>query len=143
MLEVLLALALITMAVLVLMGLATTALNARQKSLDTEAARQVARAELRRVVNSALEDSPAGARGKLFGYRGKEPMESGKTRVGVTEFSYSVYVKPLAGSTKPNRLVEVRVEVWWWGDQNQERRGMGKLHYQIGQLLDEPNGDSP
>ncbi len=143
MIEVLLALALITMVVLVLMGLATTALNARQKSLDTEAARQVARAELQRVVSSALEDSPAGAQDRLFGRRGAGPMESGKINVGTTEFSYSVYVKPLGASIQPNRLVEVRVEVWWWGGESQKRQGMGKLHYQISQLLDEPSGDSP
>lgn len=141
MLEILLAIGLIATAVLALMGLATTALNARQKSLDTETARQVARAEMGRVINSALEDRPKGSRDHLFAHTGSAPLTAGKNKVGATEFDYAVYVKPVIASSKPNRLVEVTVEVGWWGGET--RAGMGKLQYKISQLLDEPSESKP
>lgn len=141
MLEILLAIGLIATAVLALMGLATTALNARQKSLDTETARQVARAEMGRVINSALEDLPKGSREQLFAHTGSEPLTSGKSKIGATEFDYEVYVQPLMASSEPNRLVEVTVKVGWWGGKT--RTGMGQLQYKISQLLDEPSESKP
>ncbi len=143
MLEVLLALALIAIAVLVLMGLATTALSARQKSFDTEAARQVAQTQLQRVLRSALEDSPPGARARLFGHTTEAPLESGKSVTGVTEFSYQVFAKSLGVGAPPNRLVQVRVEVWWWGEKDKSRPGAGRLRYEIHQLVDEPSAKEP
>ena len=141
MLEIILAIALIAIAVLVLMGLATTALSARQKSLDTEAARQVAQAQLQRVIRSALNDSPSGSRRRLFGHNSEAPLESGSSTTGVTEFSYSVFAKSLTVGAAPNRLAQVRVEVWWWGDKDQSRAGMGRLRYEISQLVDEPSAE--
>ncbi len=142
MIELVFSLGLVTVAVLLLVGLATTSLNARQKARDTEVAQQVARGELQRVVDAALADEPPGFRERLFHHAGSAPFESGEVTVGETRFSYSLVARSLPGTAEPNRLAYLEIEVWWWNEQAGERQGMGRLSYKSSRLLDEPDASS-
>ena len=139
MVELLFSLGLVTIVVLLLMGVAVTSLRARQKARDTEVAQQVAAGELQRVIDSATVDQPTGYRSKVFDHVGATPVEAGTQLVGETTFSYAIYATILPGTMAPNRLCYIRVSVWWWGGQDQAREGMGRLTYEVGRLLDEPN----
>lgn len=142
MIEVLLSLGLVSVAILALMGLAITAVNARQKATDTEAARHVAQGQLARVVDGAVNDSPKGFRQNLFDHNSSAPFQGGKVTIGPTTFNYSVLAHPLTGTAAPNRLTQIEVEVWWWGDKDQERQGLGRLTLRTSQLLNEPSANT-
>lgn len=142
MVELVFSLGLVSVAVLLLIGLAVTSLNARQKARDTEVAQQVARGELQRVVDAALADDPAGYRDKVFDHTGTAPFESGEVMVGQTKFSYSMLARTLPGTEEPNRLAYLEIEVWWWAETASERQGMGRLSFKSARLLDEPDASS-
>jgi uncharacterized protein (TIGR02598 family) len=140
--EVILALGLLSVAVLALIGLATTALQARQKSDDTVIAKQVAESQLTRVIELALDDEAY--RNSFFDASGTEPFNEGNVTVGDTEYSFSISVNDLNLDVEPNRLVKVEAVVSWWGGEESGRQGAGRLSTKLSRLVNEPTpGDAP
>lgn len=137
--ELILAVGLITVAILFLVGLSTATLRASDKSSKLYPGYQVARKELDRVCSSAAGDPNFWLQDYLA-----TPWESGSIRVGTTEFNFEIFARtlldestsaPLGTSTSANnRVKKVDIVVSWSGG---ERQGQGQLRVRASQLVNE------
>ncbi len=133
------AVGLITVAILFLMGLTTAAVRSSNKSANLYPGYQVARKELARVTAAAATDPTFWDQDYLT-----TPWESGSLRVGNTEFNFEVFAQtlgdrttgaPLGTATSANnRVKKVDIVVRWWGG---ERQGHGELAVRATQLVNE------
>lgn len=148
--EVLLTLALMTMAILALMGLSFSSLKATTKSADVTRGVQVAQQYLDRIIEQALADQPAGMRASFFDQDiPGQPWRTVDIPLGQTRFTVKLFVQTVQDSSTGaslggaagagNRLKKVDAVVSWWdGDgQSQGRAGYGRLQTQLSQLVSE------
>lgn len=147
--EVLVSMALMGLALLTLLSVASTALRADRKSVMNLTAVGVAEREMNRAVTMALNDKPAGEKDNFwngnFAYPGS-PYKTGSAQVGKDKFDYAIYavdVTDTAGTdigdgAADNKVKRVDIVVWWWDGTGQgQRQGYGKTQCSAFRLVNQ------
>jgi hypothetical protein len=155
--EILLALGLVTVALLALIGHSTLLVGATQKGDDTNVASSVARAHLDRLAREVVLDQPPGRRDVVWDYSSAEaPFLSTTERVGFTDYQVELYVTDVINTTTGHplgsgptgtenpktRLKQIQVTVRWWDNPEGQRAGYGRLELQAARLLKVTRVDS-
>lgn len=148
--EVLLAIGLLAIALLAIVGQSTLVAQANQKSDDNSVAYDVADSLLERVARESSEDQPPGRNLAVWSQSDPNvPFEEDVVVVGFTEYKYEIYVYdvanaasgatlgtgPTGAETPDTKLKRVNVKVEWWGGEEQERTGTGKLRAETSRLV--------
>lgn len=148
--EVLLAFALVSIALLALMGQSMVLVNSSQKHDDHMVAADVARSISERLVREVLNDQPAGRRQAVWQHDSvNNPFDQGQETIGGTVYSYQLFVANVvnSGTSAPlgtgdsgdldavTRLKRIDVTVTWWGSDTQDRAGYGNLKVETTRLL--------
>ena len=130
--EIILALAMISVAVLTLLGLSLRSLQSSRKVLDTSSGQLVAEQVLERLVYEAERNSTA-----LIWTSISTPYQQDTVTMGQTVFNVTVYVTDVAGFVAPKRLRKLDSTVIWQ-DAPQGKAGQGRLKIEATRLLHEP-----
>lgn len=154
--EVLLAIGLISVALMAMIAHGTVLMKATQKVDNRSAASGVARSYLDGLAQGVLLDKPAGMRAKVrLQDKADVSFEVIKPKVGNTEYTVTSYIStvrhagtgskqpigtPLTGdATKSTQLKNVRVLVTWWEPEDDGHGGTrleyGNLEYSTSRLL--------
>lgn len=145
MVELMLALTLISVAALTLVALSFTAVASRQKAENVSDAMLVAEEQLALAVNS-IETLPPADHGAFWDAPLGAPYSEGTISIGETDYNFRIdAVDVPTGTAAPNRLRKLDVTVWWWSEQpGQSKSGSGQLHYSASRLIREvANEDEP
>ncbi len=148
--EVLLAFALVSIALLALMGQSMVLVNSSQKHDDHMVAADVARSISERLTREVLNDQPPGRREDVCQNDSVTiPFDEGPETIGGTVYNYQVFVAnventetssplgtgPSGDLNAATRLKRIDVSVTWWGGDSQERVGYGTLKVETTRLL--------
>lgn len=148
--EVLLAIALISIALLALIGQSALLAHSSQKVDDRTVALDIGRSVVDRITKEALNDEPAGRLEEVWEQDSRtDPFEEDAITVGFTEYSYTLYIYdvvnitsgqtlgtgPTGTENEGTRLKRFDVKVEWWGGESQQRSGAGKLSVQSSKLV--------
>lgn len=151
MIELLLALTLISIAALTLVALSFTAISARQKAENITDAMLVAEEQLSLAVQ-AIETLPASEHDSFWGAALSEPISEGEVRIAPADstetaptYNFRVTATDVpTGTSAPNRLRKLDILVWWWSENPGEGRvGSGQLTYSASRLVREVKNDEP
>jgi type II secretory pathway pseudopilin PulG len=139
--EVLLALALVTIVLLSVVGLALNAMSAMSKSVDVSAGLNVAEQEIERLAYDA-ENAPTAA---FWTFSNQvNTYSTGQVVVGASRFSTATYVTDVADSggnfvVAGKRLKQVKaVVVWSDAGADGKKAGKGTLRATAARLVHEP-----
>lgn len=157
--EVLLALGLITIAILALLAQDTYLLSSNQKLDDTTIACDVATSALARTTQQIERDQPANRLATAWASNDTlTPFAIGTERVGTTDYSYEVFITDVVNQTNgkilgsgstgtenpDTRLKLLTVSVTWW---DQKKGGSsaarGSLKTEQSKLLKVTNVSTP
>jgi len=144
MIELILALTLISIAALTLVALSFTAVAARQKAENITDAMLVAEEQLALAVYS-IETLPSAQHDSFWGAPLGAPYSEGSVRVGETDYNFRIEAEDVpSGTVAPNRLRKLDITVWWWGEEaGQARVGSGQMHYSTSRLVREVTNEEP
>lgn len=144
-LEVLVALAVMSVAVLGLGSVMTSGLKAQDKIDKAVTARAVADQIMgRTVVTLADGDDAESVRfWETADFDDDSPWQSGQQQVGTTLYDFTITgtevlkdgTKPLGSSNSSNRLKRLAIKVAWSEQPNHERAGVGRQAIVISRLL--------
>jgi Tfp pilus assembly protein PilV len=145
--ELLLSLGFIAVAILTVLGLTATSLQAGREATDATTAALVAQTQLEKAIRTGKDDM-------VFWNVDHTAVPyapgSGLVSVDGTTFEYEVFaetVKDTGGSDvgttveAQNRLKKVDIVVHWWDSDSQERQGYGKLEVRQTRLVAEGSHD--
>jgi Tfp pilus assembly protein PilV len=144
--EMLVALGLISVAVLSVLALSISIAKGNQEGTDRATGAVVARQLVNRVLDRLRADIPAGTNADFWdNEHTSTPFDSGVFRSNNTDYQYKVYAQSVedssgvsvGGTTPDNRLKKVDVIVWWWDSEKTERQGYGKLEVRNTRLVSE------
>ncbi|MBI3925132.1 MAG: hypothetical protein HY319_06295 [Armatimonadetes bacterium] len=148
--ELLLAVLLLTLIILMLVGLTTSALRSEEKAARLGRASDVAESLLARTVYDVQWDLPAGTRSSFWSAAGGTAWLGPTTvTLGGVEYDYTVYADTVADtvgtplgtvSGEPgNRVKKVDLVLTWWdsGESGGQRQGYGRLELQATRLVNE------
>ena len=149
--EIVFSLAILAVAFLSMISIASLALRSQAKSQTNQTAVQVAHRQINRAIIQVQSDTPAGSYSKFWTSDfpcPTTPWTVGNDTVGSTPYSYAVYAStvtnssgaPLGGTVPPsgpgNRMKQVDVVVTWWSTDG-SREGYGRLQTQMTRLINE------
>lgn len=145
--ELVVAVGIFAVVILTLVALTASGIRAQRESQELANAALVARRQLERELDKVRQDSPAGTRAYFWdGDFTSSPFILDRTRVGPTEFTYAIYAHTvddqisgaqLGTGVANNRLKRVEIVVNWWGSEQQQRQGYGKLSTRASVLVNE------
>lgn len=137
--EILIALALLSLGALAMFSLWMASLQAGSKATQLAAAAAVADGELSRVVRAATLDDPPGELTRFWAQdypTSGAAFSTGSVSAGGTAYDFEVHTQTvLSEPDGTNRIKQVLVTVTWWGGQ---RQGHGRLSTQASRLVTEP-----
>lgn len=139
--EVLLALALVTIVLLSVVGLALNAMSAMSKSVDVSAGISVAEQQIERLAYDA-ESAPSSA---FWTFNNQvNTYSTGQVTVGASRFNTATYVSDVADSggnfvVSGKRLKQVKtVVIWSDAGPDGKKAGKGTLRASAARLVHEP-----
>ncbi|MBI3924459.1 MAG: hypothetical protein HY319_02870 [Armatimonadetes bacterium] len=148
--ELLFAVLLLTLIILMLVGLTTSALHSNEKAARLGQATDVAESLLSRTLYDVEWDLPAGTRSSFWAASGGSAWRPAtKVTLGGTEYEVTVYVDTVSdtGGTPVgtvageagNRVKKVDLVLNWWDSRQAggQRQGYGRLEIQATRLVNE------
>ncbi|MCA9781616.1 MAG: hypothetical protein KC800_33090 [Candidatus Eremiobacteraeota bacterium] len=148
--EVLLALGLLSIALLALVGQSTLLVKSNQKADDRSIALDLSRQVIERASQSAETDNPAGRNADIFNYTSAaNPFVRDTERIGFTDYDYELYITdvtnqmsgsilgsgPTGTESTHVRLKLFQAKVYWWNGETQSRTEYGKLEVETSRLI--------
>jgi Tfp pilus assembly protein PilV len=142
----LVALGLISVAVLSVLALSISIAKSNQEGSDRAVGGVVAKQLVNRLIGQLRSDLPAGTYARFWtDEHDTTPFESDTFRSNNTDFQYKIFAQSVTdssgdsvgGTTPENRLKKVDVFVWWWNSETEERQGYGKLEIRNTRLISE------
>lgn len=148
--EVLLAIGLLTVALLALIGQSALLANSSQKMDDQTVALDIAQSVLERHARAAQLDQPPGENALVSARNDvATPYSEADELVGGTTYSYQLYISDVMNSTTSEilgtgpsgtesanvKLKRFDVKVAWWGGDQQQRAGYGNLEVRSTRLV--------
>jgi Tfp pilus assembly protein PilV len=137
--EVLLAVVVLSLGSLALFSLMFSALQVRSKSTEEVAAYNLATSELERVLQVASQEVSSDEHTRFWGqdFPGKEEtFRRSEVKVGGTSFDVVSHTRTVRNKAQgSNRIKKIETEVSWFGKQ---KRGQGNLSVRVEKLVGEP-----
>lgn len=144
--ELLVALGLISVAILGLLALSIALAKGNQEGIDKTIGGEVASQLTDRLVAQLRSDTPPGTRSGFWNndYTAT-PWDQGTFQNNGTTYNYKLYAEtvrdtsgqPVGGGTAGNRLKKVDVYVWWWDSETKAHQGYGELKVLSTRLVSE------
>ena len=143
-LELMMSLALITIAALTLVALSFSSLSSQQKSENLTDATLVAREQLSLAIHNIETLSPAD-HDSFWNVPPTAPLSEGTVQMAETEYNFKIEATDVpVGTVAPNRMRKLDVSVWWWSSEPGEARaGVGQLQYSASSLVREVVNEAP
>ncbi|MBI3927616.1 MAG: hypothetical protein HY319_18900 [Armatimonadetes bacterium] len=142
------AIGVLTMILLTLIGLSTSAIRSNEKAALLGPATQVSDSLMNRTLYQVDNDLPAGTAASFWNASGPAAWR-GPTQetIGGVSYEYVIYANtvsetgggPLGGPVLANRVKKVDILVWWWGSRatGEVRQGYGRMQVQSTRLVNE------
>ena len=141
--EVLLAIGLVSIALLALVAQGTVLVGASQKQENRTAGIDVARSIIAQEQAKLFNDASAFSHSSVV-----NPLSQGIEQVGATDYNWELYLIDIAdadtgepvgtgpaGAESSTKLKRMEVRVSWWNQDNPVRQGVGKLETRLAQLV--------
>lgn len=144
--ELLVALGLISVAILGLLALSIALAKGNQEGIDKTIGAEVAAQLTDRLVAQLRADAPPGVRNSFWLKDDMiTPWDSGTLQNNGTTYNYKIYAEnvrdtsgnSIGGTTAGNRLKKVDVHVWWWDSETKAHQGYGELKVLSTRLVSE------
>ena len=143
--EVLVALGLVSVAILSILALSIAIARTNQESVDQSVGGLVATQLLDSMIDRLRADPPSGLREDFLNSEYTlSPFDSGTIVNNGTEYQYEIFVTTVknssgdvVGEAMGRRLKKVDVKISWWDAKDTERQGYGKLQFAQSRLVGE------
>ena len=148
--EVLLALGLLSIALLALIGQSTLLVKSNQKADDRSVALDLSEQVIKRVSQSAHTDTPPGRNADIFNFSSASTaFLNNQERIGFTDYDYELYISDvenqlsgavlgtgLTGTESTHvKLKLFQAKVYWWSGKTESRAEYGKLEVETSRLI--------